>query len=107
MGAMASQVIVSIIYSTVCTVADQRKHKSSASLAFMRIIHGWPVNSPHRGPVTRKMLPFVDVIINYILLTENELISIEISLTIVSQGPINNILALVRIMAWRRPGDKP
>ena len=36
--------------------ADQSKHQSSKSLAFMRGIHRWPVNSPHKGPVTRKML---------------------------------------------------
>ena len=41
---------------------DQRKHKSSASLAFVRGIHRWPVNSPHKGPVTRKMFSFDDVI---------------------------------------------
>ena len=41
---------------------DQRKHQSSASLAFVRGIHRWPVNSPHKGPVTRKMFPFYDVI---------------------------------------------
>ena len=35
--------------------ADQRKHQSSASLAFVRGIHRWPVNSPHKGPVTRKI----------------------------------------------------
>ena len=38
------------------------KHRSSASLAFVRGIHRWPVNSPHKGPVTRKMFPFDDVI---------------------------------------------
>ena len=42
--------------------ADQRKHQSSASLALGRGIHRWPVNSPHKWPVTRKMLPFDDVI---------------------------------------------
>ena len=42
--------------------ADQRKHQSSASLAFVRGIHRWPVNSPHKWPVTRKMFPFDDVI---------------------------------------------
>ena len=36
-----------------------KKHQSSASLAFVRGIHRWPVNSPHKGPVTRKMSPFV------------------------------------------------
>ena len=40
-----------------------RKHQSSASLVFVRGIHRWPVNSPHKGPVTRKMFPFDDVII--------------------------------------------
>ena len=42
--------------------ANQRKHQSSASLAFARGIHRWPVNSPHKGPVTRKIFPFDDVI---------------------------------------------
>ena len=42
--------------------ADQRKHQSSASLAFVKGIHRWPVNSPLKGPVTRKMFPFDDVI---------------------------------------------
>ena len=63
MGAMASQITnVSIVYLIVCSGADQRKHQSSASLAFVRAIHRWPVNSPHKGSVTRKMFPFDDVI---------------------------------------------
>ena len=62
-SAMASQTTgVSIVYSTICSGVDQRKHQSSASLAFVRGIHRCPVNSPHKGPVTRKMFPFVDVI---------------------------------------------
>ena len=50
---------------------------------------------------------FADDIFNCILLNENVWISIKISLKFVSNGPTNNILALVQIMAWRRPGDKP
>ena len=50
------------VYSTVYSGADQRKYQSSASLAFVRGIHRWPVNSPHKGPVTRKMFPFDNVI---------------------------------------------
>ena len=46
-----------------CSDADQRKHQSSASLAFVRGIHRSPVNSPHRWPVTRKMSSFDDVIV--------------------------------------------
>ena len=48
--------------STVYSGIDERKHQSSASLAFVREIHQWPVNSPHKGPVTQKMFPFDDVI---------------------------------------------
>ena len=44
--------------------ADQRKHQSSASLAFVRGIHRWPVNSPHKGSITRKIFPFDEVIIH-------------------------------------------
>ena len=63
MTTMAAQITsVSIVCSAVCSGADQRKHQSSASLAFVRGIHRWPVNSPHKWPVTRKMFPFDDVI---------------------------------------------
>ena len=64
MLAMASQITsLTIVYSTVYSGADQRKHQSSASLAFVWGIHRRPVNSPHKGPaVTRKMFPFDDVI---------------------------------------------
>ena len=56
-----------ILYSTVYSDADQRKHQSSTSLAFLRGIHRGPVNSPHKLPVTRKMLPFDDVIMRRII----------------------------------------
>ena len=53
---------VSIVCSTVGWGANQRKHQSSPSLAFVRGIHRWLVNSPHIRPVTRTMFPFDDVI---------------------------------------------
>ena len=63
MSAIVSQITsLTIVYSTVYSGADPRKHKSSASLAFVWGIYRWPVNSPHKGPVTQKMLPFDDVI---------------------------------------------
>ena len=62
---MAFQITgVLIVYSTVYSGANQRKHHSSASLAFVRGIHRWSVDSPHKGPVTRKMFPFDDVIMD-------------------------------------------
>ena len=63
MGAIASQITsLRIVYSTVYSGADQSKHQSSASLAFVWGIHRGPVNSPHKWPVTRNIFPFDDVI---------------------------------------------
>ena len=63
MGAMASQITsITTVYSTVFSGADQRKLQSSTSLAVVRGIHWWPVNSLHKWPGTRKMFPFDDVI---------------------------------------------
>ena len=62
MSANASQITsVSIVCSIICSDADQRKYQSSASLAFVREMHRWPVESPHRdkAPV---MFPFDGVI---------------------------------------------
>ena len=50
---------------------------------------------------------FADDIFNCIFLNENVWIPIKISLKFVPKGPINNILALVQIMAWRHSGNKP
>ena len=57
MSTMASQITsLTIVYST--------------SLAFVQGIHRWPVNSLHKGPVTRKMFPFDDVIMYLIFVTD-------------------------------------
>ena len=65
MDAMASQITsLTSFYSTHYLGTDQRKHQSSASLDFVWGIHWWPVNSPHKWPVTRTMLPFDDVIMH-------------------------------------------
>ena len=67
MGTIASQITsLAIVYSTVYLGADQRKHQSSASLAFVRGFHRGPVNSPHKWPVTRIIFPFDDVIMTTI-----------------------------------------
>ena len=47
MSVMASQ--IKSICSPIGSCADQRKHQSSDSLAFVRGIHQWPVNSTHRA----------------------------------------------------------
>ena len=50
---------------------------------------------------------FPDDIFKCIFFNGNVRISIEISLQFVAKGPINSIPALVQIMAWHQPGDKP
>ena len=64
MGANVSQ-ITSILTacSVVCLGLHQRKHQSYASLAFVRGNHRWPVDSPHKAPVTRKIFPLDDVVV--------------------------------------------
>ena len=65
MSAMASQITsLTIVYSTVYSGTDQRTHQTSVPLAFVRGNHRGQVNSPHRGPVTRKIFPFDDVIMD-------------------------------------------
>ena len=71
--AMASEITsLTIVYSTVYSGADQIKHQSSASLAFVLGIHRWPVNCPHKVPVTQKMFPFDDVIMSMLIYCQHE-----------------------------------
>ena len=65
MSTMASQITsLTIAHWPVYSGAGQRKHQSFTSLAFVWGIHRWPVNSPYKGPVTRTMFPFDDVIMH-------------------------------------------
>ena len=107
MGAMASQITsLTIVYSTVYSGADQRKHQGSASLAFLRGIHRSPVNSPHIWPVTREMVPFDGVIMQLyrditcvILCHSYSYVNITIVFYISCIQPCTNLLAkIVRFM---------
>ena len=97
-GAMASQIpSLAIVFSTVYSGADQRKHQSSASLAFVRGM----VNSTHKWPVTRKMFSFDDVIIDMQFLTpmqEYKCIFLEMPLVFVSTMCINSMTNLIDIL---------
>ena len=66
---------LTIVYSRSYSGANQRKHQSSASLAFVWGIHRWPVNFPHKRTVKRKIYPLDDVIMNWGQHTETEMIS--------------------------------
>ena len=91
MRAMASQIAnLKIVYSAVYLGADQRKYQRSASLAFVRGIHQSPVNSLHKKPVTRKMFPFDDVIME-----NRELTWWQFSFVVANDN--------VGVMIWRPP----
>ena len=82
MSAMVSQITgVSFVCSTVGSGADQEIHQSSASLAFVWVIHRWHMNSPHKRPVTRIMFSFDDVIMkrtNWVFVTAKRPLSEKI-----------------------------
>ena len=70
MGAMASQITnLLIVYTTV--IQSQIKKIKSASLAFVWGIHLWPMKSPYKGPVTRKIFPF-----GYVIMDPNKVTAI-------------------------------
>ena len=77
MTTIASQITsLTVVYSIVYSDADQIKHQSSASLAFVWGIHRRPVNSPHKWPVTRRMFSFDDVI-----MTDGKLMYFDLNLS--------------------------
>ena len=92
-GLVATQITsLTIVYSSVYSDADQRKHQSSTSLAFVWGIHRGPVNSPHKWPVTRKMFPFDDVIMGHIMTSSNGNI-------------FRTTVSLCGESTWRSPAD--
>ena len=64
MSIMASQITGhSSVCSTICSGQHQRNIRASRYCPFVRGIHRWWMNSPHKGSVTRKKFPFDDVFI--------------------------------------------
>ena len=102
-GAMASQITsLTIVYSTVYSDADQRKHQSSASLALVRGIHLGPVNSPHKWPVTQKMFPFDDLIMD-----SSQFLSLSLLLELLTILNFHNItLFKSHFVTWFQIGWK-
>ena len=61
---MASQITSkSTVYLIICSGQHQANIKTQLNWPFVRGIYWWPVNSPHKGPVTRKSLPFDAVMV--------------------------------------------
>ena len=92
MAAMASQITsLTIVYSTVHSGADQRKHQSSASLAFVRGVHRWPVNSPHKWPVTRKKV--------FIWWRHHEIVRLQL-VSICQKRLLHSYLMTITVKMW-------
>ena len=93
MSAIASQITC---LTSVYSGADQRKHQSPTSLAFVRGIHQSLVNSPHKGPLTRKMFPFDDVImLCFVVLIVTLIIGYMSSFTHIHQGYFTGTGAII------------
>ena len=91
------------VYSTVYSGADQREHQSSVPLVYVRGIHRWPVNSPHKGPVTRKISPYDDVIMarHNPLFTDCVLVQAEYWLMLAADRfNAVSVMACLQIMHW-------
>ena len=109
-GAMASQITgVGVVCSTACSGADQRKYQSSASRAFVRGIHQWPMDSPDKRPVTRKMFPSHDVIsehIDKLSRCASTVLSKICRTWIISDGfIINNLISILSTRCFSKMGD--
>ena len=94
-------------FGPICWSWQSQVFHRSASLAlvWLTVLRSeWGVNTLRPRQDGRH---FADDIFKCIFVNENLWIPIKISLKFVPKGPINNIPALVQIMAWRRPGDKP
>ena len=97
MGTMASHIAsLTIVYTTVYSGADQRKHESSTSLAFVWGINRGPVNSPHKWPVTRKVFPFDDVIMRLKRLVQCQCWWAQLQLIMISENVEMVIMRLRR-----------
>ena len=100
-----SDVIMSTMashYSTVYSGADRTKHQSSTSLTFVRGINRWPVNSPHKMPVTRKIFPFDDIIMHMPDYCSAKLIFITKTTRHGQAYPITNPCRICNVTATKR-----
>ena len=103
MGAISSQITsLTIVYSTVYSGVDQRKHQNSASRAFVRGTHRWPVNSTHKGSVTRKMFPFdAPSLLSPLTGYSVKLVALQPSLKLLSRySPILLSMSLIWNFIW-------
>ena len=104
MGAMASQITsLTIVYSTVYSVEDQRKHQSYPSLAFVRVIHWRLVNSPHIGPVTKKMFTFDNVSMTLLMYC---IICWLVNIQLPQAGDTINVFSEIRKIKYDETGSK-
>ena len=94
---MASQITsLTNVYSNFYSGADQRKNQSSASLAFVWGKHRWPVISPHKWPVTRKLFLIDDVIMTNLYSTSRFGMYMNISISSDQKKNMKRALELLK-----------
>ena len=98
-----SKILKGIIFYQIIRV----QYQSCWSFLPLDYFLPWHINELNTLRPRQNGCHFADDIFKGIFLNENISIPIKISLKFVPKGPVNNIPALVQIMAWRRPGDKP
>ena len=77
------------------------KHRNSTSLAFVRGIHRWPVNSPHKRPETRKMYSFDDVIMDC-KSSAIDKVKIELEISYFVGRTYNNLSTACCMILWSK-----
>ena len=82
-------------------------HKNTTAYSSPPIPTHTPTPTPPPPTPRQYGRRFTNDVFKCLFLNEKFGILIQISLQFVPNGPINNIPALVQIMAWRLPGDKP
>ena len=85
--------------STVYSGADQRKLQSSSSLAFVRGNHRWPVNSPHKWPVTREIFPF-----DYVIMCRDHVSEVSLRISWPTYVKCGTILQCIEIWKYNEWG---
>ena len=103
-------IVLQLILQSICSTAfyhPDRWCRSSVHSEQYDALSHWSLGNFNTLRRRHNGRHFADDIFKCIFLNENVWIPIKISLKFVPKGSINNIPALVQIMAWRRPGDKP
>ena len=96
-----------LVHVIACCLMAPSLYLNQCWLDINRVLCHAPESSFNALRLRQNGCHYPDDMFICIFLNENVWIAIKISLKFVPKGSINNTPALVQIMAWRQPGDKP